>query len=234
MRRNAGTDYAPGNIFTDGDPSVPTPASVMGSDWANIMQEELCSVIEAAGLTVDQAEPFGSNDTEQVLNAIQILSNSSGGSAGAQWQENPGNSPTTTQEFGGLVYLFEQGSTSSLNLFLKVPEGYIAGRQIFAKIEHYSPGATLTQLLQSTTTLIRKNTDAVDSTTNQRVSTNTALTNTVAKQLRLTTLDLTDATGLVNGVAVSPGDMLKVALSRGTDTDTNDIRFTPSLTEVRF
>jgi len=234
MRRNAGTDAAPSNLFTDGNPATSTPASVLGSDWLNILQEEIASLIEYAGLSLDQADAYPTNDTTQLRQAIQILASSGGGGSGAQWQENPGDAPTTSEENGGLVYLFEAGSTSKLNLFLKVPEGYVSGRQITAKVGHYSPSSSNTQLLKAQSTLVRDGLDAFDSTTNQRTTTNTALTNTVAKQLRMTTLDITSSTGQINGVNVTPGDMIKVALYRDTDTDTDDIRFVPSLTEVRF
>lgn len=235
MRRNAGTDAAASNLFTDGDPGAGTPASVMNSDWANIVQEEIAEVIEGAGLTLDQATAFPSNDTTQLLTAIQILAGAAGGGgAGAQWQPAPGDAPLETEEHGSKVFLFESGQTSKCSLFLKVPEGYTAGRQITCKIGHYSPASADTQLLKAVTTLIRKNQDAIDSTTNQHTSTNTALTNTVAKQLRLTTLDLTDADGEVNSVAVAAGDLLKVDLYRDTDTDSEDIRFIASITEPKF
>jgi len=235
MRRNAGTDAAPSNLFTDGNPATSTPASVVGSDWLNILQEEIALLVEYAGLTVDQATAYASNDKTQLRQAVLVLASAGGGGgAGAAWQENPGDAPTSAQENKGLVYLFESGSTAKMNLFLKVPEGYVSGRQITAKVGHYSPTATLTQLLTSVSTLIRDGVDTIDSTTNQRTSTNTALTNTVAKQLRLTTLDLTSTTGQINGVAVTPGDLILIQLSRGTDTDTADIRFIPSFTEVRF
>lgn len=235
MRRNAGTDALAGNLFTDGNPATSTPASVVGSDWLNILQEEIASLIENTGLTVDQSNGYGSNDTTQLRQAIQILASAGGGGgAGAAWQENPGDSPTTIEENGGLMYLFEASRTGKLNLFLKVPEGYVAGRQITMKIGHYSNSSSNTQLLSAVATLVRDGVDAFDSTTNQRTTTNTALTNTVAKQLRMTTLDITSTTGQINSVSVTPGDMIYVSLSRGTDTDTGDIRFVPSLTEVRF
>jgi hypothetical protein len=60
------------------------------------------------------------------------------------------------------------------------------------------------------------------------------LTNTVANQYRDNELDLTNATGQINSFSVSAGDILKVELTRGTDTDTADIRFLPSATEVKF
>lgn len=233
MRRNAGTDAAPSNLFTDGNPATSTPASVVGADHMNIIQEEIASVIEGAGLTLDQSNAYPTNDVTQLKQAIQILGGGGGG-AGAQWQETSGNSPLSAEEFGGLVYNFEAASTSKLTLFLKVPENYVSGRPITAKIGHYSPSATNTQLLKTTSYLVKDGVDAVNSTTNSYSSTNAALTNTVANMLRITSLDITDSTGKINGVSVTPSDLIKIELSRGTDTDTADIRFIPSMTEVKF
>ena len=80
--------------------------------------------------------------------------------------------------------------------------------------------------MQTVATLIRKGTDAVTSTTNQRTCTNSAVTlsaGTVNVPQELA-LDLTSSTGQINGVAVSPGDLIIVKLTRGTDTATSDLR----------
>lgn len=107
-----------------------------------------------------------------------------------------------------------------------------SGREYFWR--QYSPSNANTILLQAVTTLIRPETDTANSTTNTHTSTNAALTNTVSNRLRTVSIDLTSATGSINSVAVSPGDMLKIALSRGTDTDTDDLRFIAFATEVTF
>jgi hypothetical protein len=50
-------------------------------------------------------------------------------------------------------------------------------------------------------------------------------------------MDLTNSTGLINSVAVSAGDLVKIKLQRvstsGTD-DTNDVRFLPNTAELIF
>lgn len=56
--------------FTDGDPAVPTPATVVTPEWLNRVQEELCYVIEQAGITLD-----GSDNT-QLHDAILLLTSS--------------------------------------------------------------------------------------------------------------------------------------------------------------
>lgn len=54
--------------FTDGDPGVPTPATTVTAAWLNRMQEEVCGLIEYAGLTLD------ANDDTQLRQAVEILS----------------------------------------------------------------------------------------------------------------------------------------------------------------
>lgn len=150
------------------------------------------------------------------------------------WNPPAGNAPTVDEENGEKVYLFEAGLGQTLVAWLKVPQTYVAGSQVSAYISLYSPSTADTILLQSTAYLIRKNNDAVTSTTNAHASGNTALTNAVANRYREVSLPLSSSTGLINSVAVNPGDLIRVELARGTDTDTADIRFIPSATEVKF
>jgi len=67
MHRIDGPAALPGGIFTDGDPTAGTPATVVTDDWANAVQEELAHVIEATGVTL--AKP----DNTQLLAAIRLL-----------------------------------------------------------------------------------------------------------------------------------------------------------------
>lgn len=167
--------------------------------------------------------------------AVTPLGSGGGGGGGGEWHPNP-VSPTEDTENGELVWIFAQSDAGvqKLSLFVKVPQSYLTGRQILMYLGQYSPSASNTQLLTTTASLVRKNLDAIGSTANQRVSTNTALTNTVANQYRQSILDLTSATGTINGFSVSPGDVIRVDLVRGTDTDTADIRLVPSATELKF
>lgn len=170
-----------------------------------------------------------------ILAAIDTaLTSGGGGGGGMQWQAVEGLGPLQSQENGLQVFQFEAGATQQLVAGVVVPSGYVAGSQIKMNVGQYSPSASGTQLLTATTYLIAKNSSAVSSTTNSRVSTNTALTNTVTDQYRQVLLDLTDSLGKVNGVSVAAGDILRVVLGRGTDTDTADVRFIPSVSEPKF
>lgn len=59
--------------FTDGDPSVPTPATTVDSVWLNNVQEEIANVIEENGDTLDQSGAT----TDQLKDAILGLITSS-------------------------------------------------------------------------------------------------------------------------------------------------------------
>ena len=59
-------------LFTEGDPLVPTPATVVSADWLNSVQEELAAIVTNAGLELQKA------DNAQVLTAIlQIIARQS-------------------------------------------------------------------------------------------------------------------------------------------------------------
>ncbi len=169
---------------------------------------------------------------------VTPLGSGGGGGGGLVWHPVDGSNPILTEENSNSVYLFDSAQTQQMAVWLKVPASYISGRQITMKIGVYTPATANNVLMQSVATLIRANNDAVSSTTNQRTSTNTQLTNTVANRFREVSLDLTSATGTINSVAVSAGDLIKVVLSRAyaseSVSDSNDTRFIPTATEVSF
>lgn len=154
-----------------------------------------------------------------------------------EWRSVAGAGPLDSFEYDERVFSFGQGLSQALVIWLKVPSWYKAGRQIFLRSSHYSPSSSNNFKFRTTSTLIRKNTDAVTSTTNQRNSTNGDVTNSVANQYREVLYDLTDGSGLINSVAVSPGDMIKVQLQRITPSgteDTADVRMISGSSEVSF
>lgn len=55
------------NLFTEGDPVGGVAATVMTDDWANAIQEEICAVLAAAGITLDKA------NNAQLLAALVAL-----------------------------------------------------------------------------------------------------------------------------------------------------------------
>lgn len=169
---------------------------------------------------------------------VPVGSGTGGGGGGANWQPVEGSAPFSAIEYNEKVLLFSTGEDQRAVLFVKVPTGYLAGRQIKMNIGFFSPSAANNLKLQCTSTLVRKGTDAIDSAANTKVTDTGNIVNAVAKQYKEANFDLTDGTGKVNGFAVSPGDILKLEITRiapsiGVD-DVEDIRVIPSSTEVLF
>jgi hypothetical protein len=175
------------------------------------------------------------NQYEGYANALwSPLGGGGGGGGGIRWVALGGTGPAQMEEYGEIVDLFGAGLAQELYTTVVVPQGYTAGKQVLMYVESYSPSSSNTQLFQAQATLVRPGTTARDSTTNQRTTTNSAVTNDNAKESTVHTLDLTHTDGTINSVAVAAGDRIKVRLYRGTDTDTADLRFVQSSTDLKF
>jgi hypothetical protein len=161
---------------------------------------------------------------------------SSGGGGGSlAWIESV-DSPLSNIENNVQVYVFGNALSQKLYALIKVPATYTAGNPIKLKTYVYSSGTADTVLMQTVSTLIRSGTDAMSSTTNQRTSTNAAITLTAGSvdEPQLLDFDLSSTTGQINAVAVSPNDLILVQLVRGTDTSTEDSKVPVYGAEVTF
>ena len=157
-----------------------------------------------------------------------------GGGGGLVMTAPDGIAPIPAEENSVDVFKYEAGGSQELDVFMRVPESYIAGFQIKLFAGIYSPSAANTILLKANAALVRVNQDAISSPIANRDSTNSALTNTVANQYRKVEMDLTDGSGKIGGYSVQPGDIIKIKLTRGTDSDTEDMRFMPTTIEPKF
>lgn len=72
MHRIDGPGATAENLFTDGNPLTGTPATVVLAKWLNNLQEEICTVIEEAGGTLDQ------NSSTQLYDAIVAIATGGG------------------------------------------------------------------------------------------------------------------------------------------------------------
>lgn len=150
-----------------------------------------------------------------------------GGGASVNWMESAALTPIPVFENNIQVYSYDPGNTGqALVAALGVPKGYNSGSKITLTSRVYSASTSGTLLFRTLTTLVRTGLDPVTSTTNQRSSTNAALTlsSPTVNVPQIITCDLTDESGKVNGVSVSSGDLLIVQLLRGQDTSTASAR----------
>lgn len=157
------------------------------------------------------------------LNAAFADKSAEGGGGGSlQWIE-AALSPLPLIENNIQVYEFEDGLDQYLYACVKVSSGLTSPQQAKLKLNFYSSASSGTILIQSQSTLIRVGTDAISSTTNQRTSTNAAVTlsgGTVDKP-QAVVLDLTDSSGAINSVAYSANDYILIRITRNTTTDTS-------------
>lgn len=147
-----------------------------------------------------------------------------GGGGSLQWIEADNAALAVVENFIR-AYKYESGLGQAVYALVKVPASYIAGSPIKLYTEFYSDITSGNALIQSVATLIRQGVDAITSTTNQRTSTNAAVTLSggTANIPQGLTLDLTSTTGTINSVAVAAGDLILVKLTRGTDTAAGDV-----------
>lgn len=156
-----------------------------------------------------------------------------GGGVVLKWFKTGGNSPTADIYSLDEVELFQSALAQELYTTFKVPDSYTAGNPLKIKIINTTPDTSGNVLFTAVSTLLAKNTTAFTSTTNQRTSTNVAATvSGTANAVTETVLDITHTDGTINSVAVAAGDLIKVKLTRGTDTATSDARFHPNMYEV--
>lgn len=159
----------------------------------------------------------------------------SGGMGGIKVDWYPMINPPIFQDSDPLNLIgFFAGAGHQLFAAIKVPTGYAAGTQLNCRFQFTSPATSDTVLLRIVSTLIRAGTDAFTSTANQHTSSNTAVTLSAGTQNRPlnVTADITDSSGLINGQAVSPGDLIILNISRGTDTSTDEAYLIDGTSEV--
>jgi len=175
---------------------------------------------------------------QMMLEIDTALTGGGGGGGGMRWTNKSADGAVESEENGEVVFLFPTDVDARTTVFFMVPNGYVTGKQISLFLAFYSPTAATGWRMKTTTSLVRKNLDAITSVANQNAYEPAALVNTVASMMRRVQFELTGATGLVNGVAVTAGDLLKIDLTRSYadagDTDTDDVRFIPSATEPKL
>lgn len=154
-----------------------------------------------------------------------VSSGGGGGGGSLQWIEAI-NSPVSSVENKQRIYLYAAAESQSLTCVVKVPNSYTAGNQIKMRAMFYSAATSGNGLMQTVSTLVRTSVDSVSSTTNQRTSTNSAVSFSGATVdiPFVVEFDLTSATGQINSVSVSANDLIFVDLKRGTDTSTEEIK----------
>ena len=229
------------NLLADNTVLV-LPASGFGTTKDNAPNPVLSGIASRVVAVQDDGDAgVGTIENITEANLIRIPTGSGaaastgGAGGGLLWNDDAAMSPERVTEFGQDVFKFTDADagTQKLNTVIKVPDDYL-GAQIGLYINKYSPGAGSNSiLLQSTAYLVRDGIDGMDTTANSHASGNSAVTIAAPNRVHSSFLPLTDVNGKINGVDVSPGDIIKIELERGTDSDSEDIRLLPSLVSLK-
>lgn len=140
--------------------------------------------------------------------------------------------PVADTEGESAVFLYPVADVNYLYARAKVPEGYTVGDPIGMFINFHTPDGLGSTTFTTIVTLRRPGTDAFDSITNQESDTPAVVVN-VTNRLQELFFDLS-SNGLINGIAVSPGDTLRFRLTQAAMTGSSDVRVLADTSEATF
>jgi len=86
--------FAPGNLFTEGNPALGIPATEISDDWLNDVQEEIVTVIEGQGIALVKGQQ------DQLQEAILSMI----GQGGSNIKLDPLVNNTVNQVIPGLIF----------------------------------------------------------------------------------------------------------------------------------
>lgn len=223
-----GTETFTNKTLTSPTITTPTTDILILDDQASAPSNPSAGYYKVYAKTDGKVYILNSSGTES-----QVGGGGGGGSIFMKWIES-GEAPLEDVENNAAVKLFQAGLSQNLYADFRVPSSYQAGSPITLYIHIYSPDTSGDILIRAQATLIRSEVDDIASTTNQRTTTNSAITMSAANdnEIQKVTLDISSSIGEINAVAISAGDEIRVRLYRDTDTATSDVRLITNSSEV--
>jgi hypothetical protein len=151
-----------------------------------------------------------------------MLGGGGGGGGSFVWELNAGDSPIESINNGFSTLDFDSVSNQEIIAMVTIPESYSTGNQIkLSGSSFFTPSITNNILFNTVTTLFKAGED-ITADINTHDSVNVELTaNVTANALtEIGNIDLSDGSGLINGVAIAPFDLLKIILKRDNAGET--------------
>lgn len=158
----------------------------------------------------------------QVIDGALVPAGAGGGGTTLRWNDS-GLAPLKEFSDGFELALFDSSSNQELYAILAVPMSYRTGKQIKLKSGQFFNSSTTGNVLFRSTTALISTTTVFGTYTNTRTSTNTqvtvaAVSNTITG---IGDIDITDTSGLINGVSVVAGNKLRIRLYRDNTNETS-------------
>jgi hypothetical protein len=146
-----------------------------------------------------------------------------GGGSSLKWVKSGTTSPETYLVDGFELESFYDTETMEIYTSITVPSSYQAGVQIkMVSGAFFCSSAAGNVFFKTQTALLRDASTVLGTYSNIHTSTNSQVTLSVSNQLKaIGDLQLTDASGQINGVAVAAGDKLRIRLYRDVASETS-------------
>jgi len=163
----------------------------------------------------DQTSWYGDNGSS-------LVPLGSGGGGGFNWVLTGASSPLESDVDGIDMLDFDQASNQEVYATIQVPDTYVAGTQIKLIGGAYFCNVNSNNVLfKAQAALLEPATTVLGTYTNVHTSTNTENTQTVSNRMEdIGDIDLTDASGQINAVAVAAGDKIRIRLYRDNTNET--------------
>lgn len=152
----------------------------------------------------------------QVIDNALVPVGAGGGGTTLNWNKTGDSSPVTEDVDGFRFESFDNSSSQEIYAVLTVPSSYRAGKPIKLKYGQFFANVTSGNVFFKAATALIQSTTVLGTYPNIHNSTNTQVTvsgtaNTVNS---IGDIDLSSSTGQINGVAIAPGDKLRIRLFR--------------------
>ncbi len=151
----------------------------------------------------------------QVIDGELVPLGAGGGGVSLNWKAGS-NAPINSLVDGIELKDFDNVSSQELFAVLAVPQSYRVGKPIIIKGADFYCASVTGNVFFRTVSALLNSTQVLGTYTNTHTSTNSQVTvsGTANRKTAVGNLQITNATGQINGVAVQPGDKIRIRIFR--------------------
>ncbi len=197
---------------------------------------------DASAISYDNATSgLVADQVQEAIDELAASSSGGGGGAGLEWYFGDSNAPVEAILSNGLRVLdFSQlPDEQTMYVGLVVPSSYVPGTQILLTDGKFFSPLTSGEVLWRTQTNLLKagvvaTTDPLTATDHESTSGQQAVDPQANEIVEIGDIDLTNASGEINSVAVAPGDQLLVKFFRDTSSETSSLAGDARLIRASF